>query len=364
MILTSASAAGCTDVASALRGLRTGPDLAGDEARAHPLDHRAHHVARAPLRGLVDRERDRRVGDRAGEGERLRGQRRVERMLIGQPSHRHDDRPPGTRDRERRLARGPERGPDLVGEPGQRVGALRRATERRVRPGLAAPAATSLLHTLVVEERGALEVDADEHTSRRRPRERHLPRVERVPGEEPGVLLREAAHRARDRRRAGHGRAPGAAVERVVGLHGARERDRELVVTDQARDRRVGLPRPGLHRAAGGGEPDPPARVGEHERGECGPFGVDRGDRAERRRPRGPAVPPSTGSSRAAPPSVPRPGGSSEHQSGPQDMAAEARQHAARPPRERRPTARRPRSRRPRSAGSGSGCSRRRSRAR
>ena len=107
-------------------------------------------------------------------------------------------------------------------------------------------------------------------------------------------------------------------------------------MADQPGDRGVGLPGSRLHRAAGGGEPDPPARVGEHERRAVRAVRGDRGDRAERpvlqhllHRRRQEAHARST--------FRPAPGGSSEHQSGPQDMAAEAREHATRPPREPAP---------------------------
>ena len=106
----------------------------------------------------------------------------------------------------------------------------------------------------------------DEDAAGGGPRERDLPGIERIAGEELRVLLAEAGARASDRRRAGNGRAPRAPVERIVGAARASERHRELAEPHQAGHRRVELPRPGLHRPAGGREPYPSARVREDER--------------------------------------------------------------------------------------------------
>ena len=73
---------------------------------------------------------------------------------------------------------------------------------------VAAPPPLALVDAARVDQRRPLDVDADEHAAGRRPRERDLPRVDRVAGEEAGVLLAEAHRRARDRRRARRPRRP------------------------------------------------------------------------------------------------------------------------------------------------------------
>ena len=175
----------------------------------------------------------------------------------------------------------PEHGPDVGGKRDQGVGARARASERAVGDRRPAPTPTTLLHAVLVEESGALEIDAHEHATRRRPRERNLSRVERVAGEEPRVLLGERARRPRDRGGARHRRTPGRTVERVVGLHGAGERHGEVAVPDQTGDPPIRLPGPRLDRAPRGGEPHAAPCVGEDERGEVRSTRRGGGDRAE-----------------------------------------------------------------------------------
>src|SRR4029078_13107354 len=93
--------------------------------------------------------------------------------------------------------------------------------ESLVRAGFAPPATSPLLHGLLVEQCGALQIHTDEDATRRRPRERDLLGIDGVAGEEACVLRAERGGGASDRRRTRDRRRPGSPIERVVGTHGA-----------------------------------------------------------------------------------------------------------------------------------------------
>ena len=130
----------------------------------------------------------------------------------------------------------------------------------------ASPPTPSLLHAVLVDERRPLELDADEHPARRCPREGHLLGVEGVAGEELRVLLAERGGGSGDRGRPRHGISPRAAIEGVVELGRAGERDRQLAVADEAGRGGVRPPGPRLHRTPGGRQPQPAAGIREDQR--------------------------------------------------------------------------------------------------
>ena len=220
-----------------------------------------------------------------------------------------------------------------------------------MRERLAAPATASLLHAVLAEQRRPFQVDAHEDAARRRPGERHLARVERVPGEELRVLpLKPAPARAIDVAPA-TADAPRAPVERVVRVDGAGERHRQLAESHEPGHVRVDLPRARLDRPARRGQPDR-ARPSTRTRTACSAGRAAWTMRRRRTAPApGPAAPPSTGSSLRAP-SSPCSRRERQHQARPEHMAADAREHPARPHGEAGPerSARPPRPRR--SAGS------------
>src|SRR5206468_3711870 len=149
----------------------------------------------------------------------------VEGVLVGSPANGEDHRTSLGRHGERAVAFTTNRRRDVVREDGERIVTYAGPSKGRMGGHLAAPAPATLLHALLVQERRPFQIDADEDAARRRPGERHLPRVERVAGEEPRVLPTERARGPRDRRGARDGRAPRPLVQRVVGLHRAGEGD-------------------------------------------------------------------------------------------------------------------------------------------